>query len=165
MTNRAKAVAALANECAEAGDRDGQLAAPVVEAFHREGLLGMWVPRSLRGGAELAPLPSMDVLEQVTYGDASAGWVLMATCLATGTGGAYLGDEAVAELFGKERLPVIAGQGRGPGRPRRWRADSGSPDPGASRLGSSTARTSTRSASCPTPARPASSCSPSARPR
>ena len=115
MTNRAKAVAALANECAEAGDRDGQLAPPVVEAFHREGLLGMWVPRSLRGGAELAPLPSMDVLEQVTYGDASAGWVLMATCLATGTGGAYLGDEAVAELFGKERLPVIAGQGTRPG--------------------------------------------------
>jgi alkylation response protein AidB-like acyl-CoA dehydrogenase len=39
----------------------------------------------------------------------------MATCLATGTGGAYLGDEAVAELFGKERLPVIAGQGTRPG--------------------------------------------------
>ena len=50
MTNRAKAVSAIANECAEAGDREGQLAAPVVDAFHREGLLGMWVPRSLKGG-------------------------------------------------------------------------------------------------------------------
>jgi alkylation response protein AidB-like acyl-CoA dehydrogenase len=115
MTNRAKAVAAIASECAEAGDREGQLAAPVVEAFHREGLLGMWVPRSLRGGLELAPLPSMDVLEQVTYGDPSAGWVLMAASLATGTGGAYLGDEAVAAIFGQERLPVIAGQGTRPG--------------------------------------------------
>jgi indole-3-acetate monooxygenase len=115
MTNRAKAVAAIASECAEAGDREGQLAAPVVEAFHREGLLGMWVPRSLRGGLELAPLPSMDVLEQVTYGDPSAGWVLMAASLATGTGGAYLGDEAVAAIFGHERLPVIAGQGTRPG--------------------------------------------------
>ena len=75
----------------------------------------MWVPRSLRGGVELAPLPSMDVIEQVTYGDPSAGWVLMAASLATGTGGAYLGDEAVAELFGQERLPVIAGQGTRPG--------------------------------------------------
>jgi alkylation response protein AidB-like acyl-CoA dehydrogenase len=115
MLNRAKAVAALANECAEAGDREGQLAAPVVEAFHREGLLGMWVPRALPGGVELDPLPSMEVLEQVSYGDASAGWVLMAASLATGTGGAYLGDEAVAELFGKDRLPVIAGQGTRPG--------------------------------------------------
>jgi indole-3-acetate monooxygenase len=115
MTNRAQAVAAIANACADAGDREGQLAAPVVEAFHREGLLGMWVPRSLRGGLEMAPLASMDVLEQVTYGDPSAGWVLMAASLATGTGGAYLGDEAVAEIFGQERLPVIAGQGTRPG--------------------------------------------------
>jgi alkylation response protein AidB-like acyl-CoA dehydrogenase len=114
-SSRVKAVADLASECAEAGDRQGQLAAPVVEAFHREGLFGMWVPRSLRGGLELAPLPSMDVLEQVTYGDPSAGWVLMAASLATGTGGAYLGDEAVAELFGHDRLPVIAGQGTRPG--------------------------------------------------
>jgi len=108
-------VAAIASECADTSDKEGQLAAPVIDAFHREGLFGMWVPRSLRGGLELGPLASMDVLEQVTYGDPSAGWVLMATCLATGTGGAYLGDEAVAELFGKERLPVIAGQGTRPG--------------------------------------------------
>ena len=115
MTNRSQAVGAIASECAEAGDREGQLAAPVVEAFHREGLLGMWVPRSLPGGAELGPLSSMQVLEDVTYGDPSAGWVLMAACLATGTGGAYLGDEAVSELFGTDRLPVIAGQGTRPG--------------------------------------------------
>ena len=115
MTNRAKAVSAIANECAEVGDREGRLAAPVVDAFHREGLLGMWVPGVLKGGLELGPLASMDVLEEVTYGDPSAGWVLMAASLATGTGGAYLGDEAVAELFGKDRLPVIAGQGTRPG--------------------------------------------------
>jgi indole-3-acetate monooxygenase len=114
MINRAKAVGALASAHAEAGDRDGMLSTPVVEAFHGEGLLGMWVPRSLRG-AELGPLPSLQVLEEVSYGDASAGWVLMAASLATGTGGAYLGDEAVAELFAGERLPVIAGQGTRPG--------------------------------------------------
>jgi indole-3-acetate monooxygenase len=119
MRNGAKAVADIASDCAEAGDREGRLADPVVEAFHREGLLGMWVPRSLRGGLELGPLASMDVLEQVSYGDASAGWVLMAGSLATGTGGAYLGDEAVAELFGGERLPVIAGQGTRPGTATR----------------------------------------------
>src|SRR5689334_13897665 len=115
MENGAQAVAAVAKECAETGDRNGQLAAPVVEAFHREGVLGMWVPRALKGGLELGPLASMDILEQVSYADPSAGWVLMAASLATGTGGAYLGDEAVAQLFGGERLPVIAGQGTRPG--------------------------------------------------
>ena len=39
----------------------------------------------------------------------------MAAGLAVGTGAAYLGDEAVAELFGGERFPVIAGQGTRPG--------------------------------------------------
>ena len=139
MTNRAKAVAAIASEYAEVGDREGQLAAPVVEALHREGLLGMWVPRSLRAGFELGPLPSLQVLEDVSYGDPSTGWVLMAAALATGTGAAFLDDEAVAQLFGHDRLPVIAGQGTRPG--------------------------TARSESCPARARPASSCCRSRRRR
>jgi alkylation response protein AidB-like acyl-CoA dehydrogenase len=112
---RAKAVAAIADEHADAGDRQGALAAPVVEALHREGLYGMWVPRSVRGGAELDPLSSLQVIENVTYGDPSTGWVLMAAALAIGTGAAYLEDSAVGELFAGERLPVIAGQGTRPG--------------------------------------------------
>jgi len=39
----------------------------------------------------------------------------MAASLAIGTGGAYLKDEAVKELFSGTRLPVIAGQGTRPG--------------------------------------------------
>jgi alkylation response protein AidB-like acyl-CoA dehydrogenase len=39
----------------------------------------------------------------------------MAAALAIGTGGAYLQDEAVEQLFGGDRLPVIAGQGTRPG--------------------------------------------------
>jgi alkylation response protein AidB-like acyl-CoA dehydrogenase len=39
----------------------------------------------------------------------------MAANLSTGTGGAYLSDHAVAELWGDGRQPVIAGQGTRPG--------------------------------------------------
>jgi len=39
----------------------------------------------------------------------------MAGALATGTGGAYLGDEAVAQMFQGPRFPVVAGQGTRPG--------------------------------------------------
>ena len=112
---RARAVAAIADEHAETGDRQGSLAPPVVEALHREGLYGRWVPRSVRGGAELDPVSSLQVIENVAYGDPSAGWVLMAAALAIGTGAAYLEDAAVDELFGADRLPVIAGQGTRPG--------------------------------------------------
>lgn len=113
--SRARAVGAIASDHAGAGDLQGQLAEDVVEAMHREGLFGIWVPRSVPGGAELDPISSLQVIEHVTYGDPSAGWVLMAAALAIGTGAAYLGDAAVDELFGGPRLPVIAGQGTRPG--------------------------------------------------
>ncbi|HEX7079543.1 MAG TPA: acyl-CoA dehydrogenase family protein [Gammaproteobacteria bacterium] len=116
LPERARRVAEIAREHAEFGDEHGQLAEPVVEALHREGLYGMWVPRSVRGGHELDVVSSLRVIENLSYGDPSAGWVLMASALAIGTGAAYLGDEAVEELFSGARLPVIAGQGTRPGK-------------------------------------------------
>ena len=115
LPTRATAVAAIADAHAESADAQGQLAPAVVEALHREGLFGMWVPRSLRGGAELDPVASLEVIERLAYGDPSTGWVLMAAALAGGTGAAYLEASAVEELFGGDRLPVIAGQGTRPG--------------------------------------------------
>ena len=116
LVERSKTVAAIADKHAMYGDRESRLAEPVVEALHREGLLGMWTPRSVRGGSELGPISSLEVLENVSYGDPSAGWVLMAAALAIGTGAAYLDDSAVGELFSGDRLPVIAGQGTRPGK-------------------------------------------------
>jgi alkylation response protein AidB-like acyl-CoA dehydrogenase len=115
VLERAKRVGALARKHAAEGDKLGKLAEPVAEALHSEGLLGMWVPRTLRGGLELDPVASLEVIENVSYGDPSAGWVLMAASLAIGTGAAYLKDEAVKELFSGPRFPVIAGQGTRPG--------------------------------------------------
>ena len=116
LPEKAKTVGTIANEHAVWGDEHGQLAEPVVEALHNEGLFGMWVPGTL-GGSELDPVESLRVIENVAYGDPSAGWVLMAASLAIGTGAAYLGDAAVSQLFpaNAKRLPVIAGQGTRPG--------------------------------------------------
>ena len=111
LIERAKRVASIADEHADYGDREGRLAEAVVDAFHSEGLLGMWVPRSVSGGSELDPIASLQVIENISYGDPSAGWVLMAAGLAIGSGAAYLGAGAVDEMFSGGRLPVIAGQG------------------------------------------------------
>jgi alkylation response protein AidB-like acyl-CoA dehydrogenase len=110
----ARALVPLIDEHGEYADRDGRLHDDVVDAFHRDGLYQMWVPEVL-GGSELDPLHSLEVLEIASYGDPSAGWVLMASCLAIGTAGSYLGDEAVGELWAGGRRPVIAGQGTRPG--------------------------------------------------
>src|SRR5688500_7477611 len=112
---RARVVARIADEHADAGDRQGYLSAPVVEALHANGLYGMWVPRSIPGGAELDVVSSLEVIENVSYGDPSAGWVLMAAALAIGTGASYLDEPAVDALFAGGSLPVIAGQGTRPG--------------------------------------------------
>ena len=98
-------------------DEAGELAPEVVDAFHRDGMFLMWVPRAL-GGSELGPIDSLEVLEITSYGDPSAGWVQMAACLSTGAAAAYLGPNAVDELFHDGGYPVIAGQGTRPGTAR-----------------------------------------------
>ena len=90
---RAKWVATIADEYADEGDRQGQLSQPVVDALHREGLLAMWVPRSVLGGSELDVVSSLQVIESLSYGDPSTGWVPMAASLAIGTGAAYSKDD------------------------------------------------------------------------
>jgi alkylation response protein AidB-like acyl-CoA dehydrogenase len=110
----ARALVPLIDEHGEYADREGRLHDDVVDAFHRDGLYQMWVPEVL-GGSELDPLHSLETLEIASYADPSAGWVLMASCLAIGTAGSYLADDAVAELWADGRRPVIAGQGTRPG--------------------------------------------------
>ena len=91
LLDEARRLEALIDEHADEGDERGRLSDPVVDALHDEGLFGMWVPKAL-GGAELDPVSSLEVIEHLSYGDPSAGWVLMAAALAIGTGAAYLGD-------------------------------------------------------------------------
>jgi indole-3-acetate monooxygenase len=110
----ARALAPLADRYAEFADEQGELAPELVDALHEAGLFGMWVPQQL-GGSELDPVASLEVIENMSYGCANAGWVVMAANLSTGTAGSFLADHAVAEMFGKERFPVIAGQGTRPG--------------------------------------------------
>lgn len=114
LPERANAVARIASEHADESEALGQLAEPVVAALHENELFGMWVPKSV-GGAELDPVDSLQVIENLAYGDPSTGWVLMAAALANGTGAAYLERSAVDELFGEGKSPVIAGQGTRPG--------------------------------------------------
>jgi alkylation response protein AidB-like acyl-CoA dehydrogenase len=118
LAQQAKQLLPLLDQHAAYADQEGRLAAEVVDALRRDRLFLMWTPKEL-GGFELDPVQSLDVLAIASYGDASAGWVLMAANLAIGTGGAYLGESAAAELFAGGTYPVIAGQGTRPGTATR----------------------------------------------
>ncbi|MER6583780.1 acyl-CoA dehydrogenase family protein [Nonomuraea sp. NPDC001023] len=103
----------IESEAAEA-EALGRLTDPVVAALHEAGLFGIWLPAPL-GGSELSPSELLALFEELTYADASTGWVVMATTLENGTAGAYLGDDAVEHIFGGPRTPLFAGQGTRPG--------------------------------------------------
>ena len=104
LPERAQALQPLLMEHAPAGDAAGRLADEVVEALHREGLWGMWVPKVL-GGSELDQQSSLRTIEALTYGDPSVGWVHMAASLAIGTGGAYLGRRGRGDAFRRRAVP------------------------------------------------------------
>ena len=64
LATRAKTLVALLDEHADYADEQGRLHQDVVDAFHRERLFLMWVPKEL-GGSELNPVESLDVLANV----------------------------------------------------------------------------------------------------
>jgi alkylation response protein AidB-like acyl-CoA dehydrogenase len=104
----------LLRENAAANEAGGRLTEAVNDALHEHGLFGMWTPAPL-GGSEADPIASLQIVQALAYADPSTAWVTMAAALATGTGGAYLGDEAADAMFGGDRFPVVAGQGTRPG--------------------------------------------------
>jgi alkylation response protein AidB-like acyl-CoA dehydrogenase len=114
LAERAKELVPLLDEHADRSDEEGVLSDAVVEALHRDALFGMWVPEVV-GGSELDPVRSLEVIANLSYGDPSVGWCVMASSLANGTGAAYLSHEAVDELFVERQRTVIAGQGTRPG--------------------------------------------------
>jgi alkylation response protein AidB-like acyl-CoA dehydrogenase len=114
LLERADAMRPMIEKHAAEQESLGRLHDDVIEAFHEAGFFGISTPREL-GGLELTPRESLDLMSRVSYADASTGWVLFATSGCTGLAGAFLGDDAVAEIFAGDRMPIIAGQGTRPG--------------------------------------------------
>ena len=96
-------VAASADE----SERIGTLAPAAVSAIRDAGLFTLKLPQAL-GGAEADPVTQIEVIEALSYIDASAGWCLMIGATAIGQPGAFAGDEAVAEIFADGRVPTAA---------------------------------------------------------
>ena len=96
----------------EAGAEEGETAATLpqasVDALYNSGLLRLKMPHML-GGAEADLVTQLDVLEAVSEIDASAGWCLMIGAASMGGVGAFLPDDAIAEIFADGKPPKTAG--------------------------------------------------------
>jgi alkylation response protein AidB-like acyl-CoA dehydrogenase len=92
---------------AEEGERLRTLPPATVRVLCDSGLLALKVPESL-GGAEADPVTQLEVLEALTYIDASAGWCLMVATTAVGLPAGFLPDLAIAKILAGGRVPPAA---------------------------------------------------------
>lgn len=95
---------------AEENEELGRLTDPAVQALHNSGVFRLGIPREL-GGYEASPRQVIEVIEKLSYADASTGWAVMALQMITGTTAAYQGKDATDELFANGGYHLMAGQG------------------------------------------------------
>ena len=106
---RARSIAPIIASEAAAGEQDTTLTPSAVSALADSELFWMFVPREANGaGADIGT--AIEVLEEVSHADGSAGWTLMANSMTTAAAGAFLSDAGVRELFGGPQRAIIAGQ-------------------------------------------------------
>jgi alkylation response protein AidB-like acyl-CoA dehydrogenase len=94
---RAKALAPLVRERAEEIERTRHLPADVVEMLRDTGVFGMCFGRD-RGGPELTSMEQTEVVEALSYGDASVGWCAVIGAY-TGLFSNFLDQDVAREMF------------------------------------------------------------------
>lgn len=95
---------------AGADEAEAQATLPLatVQALDDAGLFALKLPAVL-GGAEADLVTQLEVLEAVSYLDTSAGWCLLIGASAVAGLGAFLAQNAVAQVFGGSQVPRAAG--------------------------------------------------------
>jgi alkylation response protein AidB-like acyl-CoA dehydrogenase len=107
--SRARAIAPIIEVGAQQAQDERTLPARTVEAMRAARLFALYQPRAV-GGDEADFETQVAVAEEISRADGSAGWNVIANGPSVGFAGAYLGDEAVAELFGPGRDYCFGGQ-------------------------------------------------------
>jgi indole-3-acetate monooxygenase len=112
--DRARSVLDVITAEATRSETIGRLTDEAFTALHAAGLFGLLIPRCF-GGLEAEAVEAPETLEMLCEADGSAGWIVMACNVGTGTAATYLPDAGAKAVFG-EHIPVIAGQGAPRGR-------------------------------------------------
>jgi alkylation response protein AidB-like acyl-CoA dehydrogenase len=107
------AVARALRPVLEAGaaesERLGRLCDASAKALCASGLFGMVLPVEF-GGMECDPVTMIEVLEEVSSADGSAGWVLVATTFCIAGAASWLGPAAIDAMFHRDNGYLCAGQ-------------------------------------------------------
>ena len=105
LVQAARALEPTIRAHAEEIERERRLPESLVHAISEAGLFRMMVTKAL-GGQEVDPVTQLDVLEAISRGDGSTGWV---TAIASGTAWtlAFLPPETAAEILADPRAIIV----------------------------------------------------------
>ena len=113
LLERAQAIAPDIQEQAQSCLQERTLTKETVSALADAGLMRMFIPKEL--GGEEPPLSELyEVVEEISWADGSAGWVMLSNSASMGFAGACLSDDAVSALFGDGDPSRAAGGMFGP---------------------------------------------------
>ena len=93
---------------AEDNDAGETLSWPSVAALYREGLLSLKVPREL-GGPDVDPLLYLELCDELSYVNPSAGWCAFINSTSAAFLGAFLPDTGVKRVFAGSGMPIASG--------------------------------------------------------
>lgn len=93
---------------AEANDAAETLAWPSVVALYREGLLSLKVPREL-GGPEVDPHLYLELCDELSYINPSAGWCAFINSTSAALLGAFLPNAGSRRVFPEGSMPIASG--------------------------------------------------------
>ena len=93
---------------AEANDAAETLAWSSVVALYREGLLSLKVPREL-SGPEVDPHLYLELCDELSYIDPSAGWCAFINSTSAALLGAFLPDAGARRVFPDGSMPIASG--------------------------------------------------------
>ena len=106
---RARALAPLIESHAARAEELRTLPPESVRALAGAGLFRFGLPGEL-GGEDADFSTAIEVWEVIARADGSAGWTLMANGSGSAASAAFLGDEAVAKIFGGDAAATVGGQ-------------------------------------------------------
>jgi indole-3-acetate monooxygenase len=106
--NRARALTPLIEASATQSEQMGTLKPSIVAALVESGLPWMLTPKEAGGEGE-SLIATLNVIEELTRADASAGWCYMVTTVSTALVAAYSGEDAIAKIYKPGAMPLMAG--------------------------------------------------------
>lgn len=118
ILGRIQALGPLIEAQADAHEPASEISAAVIDALENAELFALTAPHVL-GGAEAHPLTVLEVLRALSYFDGSTGWYCQAAVTGVAVAGAFLGNRAVAEIFGPGARATCAGQAAPSGKAER----------------------------------------------